>query len=59
MRLKSMGSQRVGHSLMTKQQQQPHVVRELFGFLSVGNKSESLLLVLLSRFSRVRLCATP
>ena len=58
MRLKSMGSQRVGHSLMTKQQQQPHVVRELFGFLSVGNKSESLLLLLLllSRFSRVRLC---
>ena len=53
MRLKSMGSQRVGHSLMTKQQQQPHVVRELFGFLSVGNKSESLLLLLLllSRFS--------
>ena len=41
-----MGSQRVGHSLMTKQQQQPHVVRELFGFLSVGNKSESLLLAI-------------
>ena len=27
---------------MTKQQQH-HVVRELFGFFSVGNKSESLL----------------
>lgn len=43
MRLKSMGSPRAGHSLMTKQQQQHHVVREPFGFFSVGSKSESLL----------------
>ena len=45
--LQSMGSQRVGHDLVTKQQQ-------ICVYIHSG-----ILLLLLSRFRRVRLCATP
>ena len=55
--LQSMGPQIVGHNLVTEQQ---HVRDYSKGFKAINSPNpHNIPMLLLSRFSRVRLCATP
>ena len=53
--LQSMGLQRVGQNWVTEEQQHSNYLPRAYCLLD----NVLLLLLLLSRFSRVRLCATP